>query len=64
MSNQPSLIRLPEVERRVGLRRSQIRKMEALGRFPRKVRITRGAVAWVESEVSDFIVKRMQERGQ
>lgn len=64
MSAQPALLRLPEVERRVGLRRSQIRKMEARGIFPRKVRITRGAVAWVESEVSEFIVKRIQERDQ
>lgn len=33
----------------------------AAGRFPRPVRLGRSAVAWVEQEVSDYILTRIAE---
>jgi prophage regulatory protein len=35
----------------------------AAGAFPRPVRIGKRRVAWVQSEVSDWLAERMEERG-
>jgi len=35
----------------------------AAGAFPRPVRIGKRRVAWVQSEVSDWLAARMEERG-
>jgi prophage regulatory protein len=50
-----SLLRLPEVERRTGLKRSAIYNRMATGEFPKPIRLTEKAVAWPESEVSHWI---------
>lgn len=55
------LLRLPEVEARVGLRKSVIHKLELAGEFPRRVRISTRAAGWVESEITDFIRARIAD---
>ncbi len=35
----------------------------AAGDFPKPVRIAKRRVAWVESEVADWLAERMEERG-
>ena len=35
----------------------------AAGAFPRPIRIGKRRVAWVQSEVSDWLGERMEERG-
>jgi prophage regulatory protein len=35
----------------------------AAGAFPRPVRIGKRRVAWVQSEISDWLAERMEERG-
>jgi prophage regulatory protein len=45
------LLRRPEVEHLVGLRRSAIYDAMSRGEFPRPVRIGRRAVAWREADV-------------
>jgi prophage regulatory protein len=35
----------------------------AAGAFPRPVRIGQRRVAWVQSEISDWLAERMEERG-
>ena len=52
------LIRRPEVEKMVGLKRSAIYKKMERGEFPKPVRIGERAVAWRLSE----IIKWMDER--
>ena len=55
-----TLLRLPEVCRRLGLGRTSIyRQMAADPTFPRPVRVTEHAVAWVEVEVEAFIAARI-----
>lgn len=49
------LLRLPEVIERTGLARMTIWRMEIEGRFPPRRQIGDRAVAWVESEVDDWI---------
>ena len=55
------LVRLPEVERRVGYRKSKIFGAVATGAFPQPVRLGR-VVAWVEGELDAWINARSAER--
>ena len=53
-----SLLRRPDVERRVGLRRSMIYRYVKEGRFPAPVRIGKRAVAWRQSDIEQWIKER------
>ena len=54
------LIRLPEVQHRVGLGRSTIYRWMAEGKFPKPVQLGGYAVAWAEDEVEDWISDRLK----
>jgi prophage regulatory protein len=60
------LIRLPEVLFKTGMQKSQIFEAEQHGRFPKRVTPMPGgrAVAWLESEVDDFIDSRCAARDE
>jgi prophage regulatory protein len=49
------LIRDPEVRRRTALSRSTIWRLEQAGNFPPRRKISARAIAWVESEVEQWI---------
>ena len=55
-------IRLPEVCTRVGLKRSTIYRLISLGRFPKHIKLSEHASAWIESEIDDFMIARIAER--
>lgn len=52
------LIRLPEVQHRVGLGRSTIYRWMAEGKFPKPVQLGGYAVAWAEEDVNAWISGR------
>jgi len=52
------LLRFPVVRERTGLSRSTIWRLERRGEFPRHHRIAPNIVAWVEEEVSAWILER------
>lgn len=56
------IIKLPEVMRRTGKRRSSIYSAIAKGRFPRQVLISARSVGWVETEIDSWIQQRLEER--
>ena len=56
------LLRRREVEACIGLSRSTIYALVAAGDFPRPVKLGPRAVAWVASEVSDWIHSRVAAR--
>ncbi|WP_235505665.1 helix-turn-helix transcriptional regulator [Variovorax sp. Root411] len=56
------LLRLPEVERLTGLRRSAIYEQMRRGIFPRSVKAGRRIAAWPESAVQSWIAERMDGR--
>ncbi len=56
------ILRLPQVCAITGLGRSMIYQMEAEGRFPHRVPIGIRAVGWVESEVQDWLRRRIESR--
>lgn len=59
--NRPRLLRRPEVESLTGLKRSALYLRIAAGEFPAPIRLTDTAVAWVESEVLDWVNRRISE---
>ena len=60
----PRFIRRKAVEELTGLARSTIYQMMHEGRFPRPVRIGGRAVAWLETEINDWVAARVAERGE
>ncbi|MCL6335695.1 AlpA family transcriptional regulator [Pectobacterium carotovorum subsp. carotovorum] len=59
-----TLIRLSGVMKKTGLRKSWIYLLMKQGDFPQTVKIGARSVAWVESEVNDWIATRISQRGE
>ncbi|CDQ13031.1 AlpA family transcriptional regulator [Klebsiella quasipneumoniae] len=60
-----NLIRLPEVQRRTGYSKAWIYKLLKEKRFPAAVKIGSRAIAFVESEIDDWVNQRIAEsRGE
>lgn len=53
------LIRLREVQHRVGLGRSTIYRWMAEGKFPKAVQLGGYVVAWAEDEIDSWIEERL-----
>ena len=58
------LIRLKEVQHRVGLGRSTIYRWMSEGKFPKPVQLGSYTVAWAEDEVEDWILSRLERHQQ
>ncbi|WP_449543823.1 helix-turn-helix transcriptional regulator [Enterobacter ludwigii] len=56
-----SLIRLSEVLRKIQLSKAWVYKLISQGKFPKPVKIGSRAIAFVESEVDDWINQRIEE---
>lgn len=56
------ILRLPDVINRTGLRRTMIYQLEALGDFPRRLKLGCRAVGWVEMEVDAWLEARVNAR--
>jgi prophage regulatory protein len=57
-----TFLRLPEVKRRVGLSRSEIYRKVKAGDFPRPVKLSAQASAWVEHEIAAWCEERLSAR--
>ena len=55
-------LRLREVQLRVPSSRSSIYLMISRGEFPRQISLGGRAVAWIESEIQEWIASRIQKR--
>ncbi|EDJ9061814.1 TPA: helix-turn-helix transcriptional regulator [Enterobacter roggenkampii] len=63
MSN--TLIRLPEVQRRTGYSKAWIYRLMSQQRFPKTVKIGSRAIAFIESEIDEWVNQRIAEsRGE
>ncbi|MEZ8076863.1 helix-turn-helix transcriptional regulator [Vibrio sp. FF112] len=58
------LIRLKEVLDMTGLSRAHMYKLMAGEKFPKSVSLGLRSVAWVESELQDWILERVAERDE
>lgn len=57
-----TFIRLPELQARIGLKRTAIYDAIKAGSFPHPVKLGTRAVAWVESEIVDWQQAQMARR--
>ena len=55
-----NLMRLPEVLKFTGFGRSQIYRLINQGEFPKQIQISPGSVAWLHSEVSEWMKERIR----
>lgn len=58
------LLRLPEVESMVGLRKSSIYDAMKRGEFPSPVKLSRRAVCWPASAIDAWIADRIKAGGR
>ncbi|KLU14911.1 MULTISPECIES: helix-turn-helix transcriptional regulator [Xenorhabdus] len=56
-----NLIRLPEVQRRTGYSKAWIYKLISAGTFPKQVKLGARSVAFIESEIDNWIAQRIAE---
>lgn len=59
MNNCQTILRKAEAARRVGLSIRHCERLEAAGRFPRRIRVSDNASGWLESEIQGFIAERI-----
>ena len=52
------ILRLADVQTRVGLKRSRIYALEKAGKFPSRRQISERATGWLEHEISAWIENR------
>jgi len=57
-------LRIREVVERTGLSRSSIYQKIKDGLFPKQVKISANASAWLESEVDSWIKSALESRGE
>ncbi|MBU3893073.1 AlpA family transcriptional regulator [Serratia rubidaea] len=56
-----NLIRLPDVQRRTGYSKAWIYRLISQGKFPASVKIGTRAIAFVESEIDDWVNQRIAD---
>lgn len=55
-------IRINDVINKVGLGRSTIYELISAGEFPKRVKLYRQAVAWLESDIDEWMLQKLAER--
>ena len=55
-----TFLRLPVVKKRTGFESSQIYKLIKQGQFPKQIYLGPQSVAWLESEVTDWMKERIR----
>jgi len=57
-----NMLRLKDVMTKTGLSRSSVYKYIAEGKFPKPVHLGERTVAWVESEIEEWLMTKLAER--
>lgn len=52
------VLRWPDVHRIVKLSRTTVQKLEKLGKFPRRIRLTDYSIGWLRSDVAAWMASR------
>ena len=55
-------LRLAEVKKRTGLSKTTIYREIDRQKFPQRVRLSQNSVAWLESEIIDWMNQRLSSR--
>lgn len=59
-NNEPTILRLRQVLARTGLARSTLYERVRLGEFPKPISLGPRSVGWIDSDVSGWIVGRIE----
>ena len=62
LSTTPELIVADEIAQRIPYSQNHLRRLEAQGSFPKRVRIGANRVAWVRQEIDSWIEARLNAR--
>jgi prophage regulatory protein len=60
---QKRFIRKPAVKEITGLSPSTVRRLEMAGEFPKRVKLSKAAVGWLESDVLAWVEARKADGG-
>ncbi|WP_350024854.1 helix-turn-helix transcriptional regulator [Providencia rettgeri] len=60
-TSKENLIRLPEVQRRTGYGKAWIYRLINAGKFPQSVKIGTRSIAFIESEVDEWVASKIAE---
>ena len=61
-NTKPEFVVADEIAQRIPYSQNQLRRLEAQGSFPKRVRVGANRVAWVRQEIDQWIEERMAER--
>ena len=64
LNTTPELIVADDVAKRIPYSQNQLRRLEAQGSFPKRVRLGANKIAWVRQEIDDWIETRMNARDE
>ena len=64
MKEEVRFLRLPEVMKRVGYKRTRLYDLMKDGHFPEPVSLGARAVAWLSSDIENWRTERISERDQ
>jgi prophage regulatory protein len=53
------ILRIPELLDKTGLKKSHQQQLEQRGEFPKRIKLSERASGWLESEVDEWIAKRV-----
>jgi len=56
-----TILRIPQVRERTGLRNSQLYKLISDDKFPRQIKLGPRASGWIEAEVDKWIENKITE---
>jgi prophage regulatory protein len=62
LSKRTTLILSDEISKLIPYSQNHLRRLEAKGQFPKRIRIGANRVAWVESEIDSWIEDRVNAR--
>lgn len=62
LNNTSEFIVADEMAKRIPYSQNQLRRLEAQGSFPKRVRIGANRVAWIREEIDNWIEARVKAR--
>lgn len=62
LNTLPELILTSEIVQRIPYSQNHLRRLEAKGSFPKRIRIGANRVAWVREEIDSWIKARLNAR--
>ena len=62
LNTLPELILTSEIAQRIPYSQNHLRRLEAKGSFPKRIRIGANRIAWVREEIDSWIEARLNAR--